>query len=152
MASSCGAFGTIDLRFTLPRDDRDTQLGYRLVWLRGTQPGALAQELEVIRPLSASVDSPDEGRISFTIGFEDAAMIDADIALVAIDRAGNESARSEPIHLMFAGCTRSFDGQCLESAGCGVTHLGSDESRSFEACAAAILLAVVCRRRRRLRR
>jgi hypothetical protein len=151
MASSCGAFGTVDLRFALPRDDRDTQLGYRLVWLRGTQPPALAQELEVIRPFSASFDSPDEGRISLTIGFEDAAKLDADIALVAIDRAGNESARSEPIHLTFSGCTHSLDGQCLESAGCGVTHLGSEESRWFEACATVIVLAAVCRRRWRVR-
>ncbi|HKU38949.1 MAG TPA: hypothetical protein VJR89_12400 [Polyangiales bacterium] len=121
-SDSCGSAGTIALRFQPPRDDQNDapSLGYRVVWLRGEQPRSARAFLEHDWPLG-----PRPGEISLTLAYDDVAELDAEIALVALDRAGNESEPSEPIHLEFSGCTLEIGSdRCLET-GCSVGRVAA---------------------------
>lgn len=126
--SSCGSSGEIALRFQPPSDDQNDgqNLGYRVIWLRGQQPRSANGFLQHSWPLGPAGGS---GEISLTIAYADVAELDAEISLVAIDRAGNESEPSEPIHLEFSGCTRDVTSNTCLDSGCSVQHLASPVSR-----------------------
>lgn len=153
--TSCGSFGMIALDFVLPHDDQNDArtLGYRVVWLRGTRPKSAGALLEHSWPLSeAARGTSDSAELSFEMSYEEVANLDADIALVAIDPAGNESEMSEPIHLEWSGCTRMGD-ECLEQVGCSVSR-PAPNGRARWLAITTLALGLVWRgsRRRRARR
>ena len=116
-SSSCGDLGYVELRFEPPRDGLEdpyesTDLGYRLVWLSGKMPEAMRGEVGVLRPLNAG------GSLTLDIGYAAITELDGELALVAVDRAGNESARSEPVRVQWSGCTEYFDDPiCASTSG-----------------------------------
>ena len=113
-------------------------------------PASLAPALEIVHPLF----SPSS--IAIELNYEDITELDGEIALIAVDRAGNESAASAPVHVQFDGCTKYLDSDsCIEKepANCSVRAAGLPEHAVgwyLPAFAASALLAV--RRRRVLRR
>ncbi|HKP59619.1 MAG TPA: hypothetical protein VJV78_23005 [Polyangiales bacterium] len=148
--STCGSFGSIALDFVLPRDDQNDArtLGYRVVWLRGSRPKSAGDLLEHNWPLSdAARGESDNAELSLELSYEEVANLDADIALVAIDPAGNESEMSEPIHLEWSGCTRDGD-QCLEAAGCSVSRPAANGRASWFGFT-TLALGLIWRRSRR---
>lgn len=150
ISSSCGDSGYVELRFELPRDGADdaesSDLGYRVVWLRGKMPETMRSEIGVVRPLNA-VPS-----LTLDVGFSGITELDGELALVAVDRAGNESAQSEAVHVQWSGCTEYFDEPvcAASSSSCSVA---SAPSRSGHAgawpMAAAAALGTLMRWRRR---
>jgi hypothetical protein len=150
-ASSCGDLGALELTFMAPRDDQTptTQLGYRVVSLGGTMPESMRTVIAKVQPLWI------EGRLSIELGFDQVTQLNGDLALIAVDRAGNESAQSEPVHVEFSGCTRYYDQPgCQGAPTCAVVRaVGSASSDSrlwyLQPMAAGILFACAWRRRRR---
>lgn len=149
--SSCGHAAAVELTFTPPEDDRSPQgqLGYRLEWLDGNVPASMQAAVGPRWPLG-------HGRISLDLGFEEVVALDATIVLIAIDRAGNESAPSEPVHLSFSGCTKPMVGEtCFASEGAAV--FGPDDgcsvakgaSRASDSIAVLGAIIALVRRRRR---
>jgi MYXO-CTERM domain-containing protein len=123
--SSCPREGTVELSFRAPEDDQaESNIGYRVVWLRGSVPDGARATLDRIWPL-APPSSPGEGTLSFSLGFAEVEHLDADIALVAVDLAGNESAASEPVPLKFSGCTIPLGGTECETGGCSISRVGT---------------------------
>jgi hypothetical protein len=100
--TSCGNAGFVAFAYTPPLDDQtpEDQLGYRIVWLEGPVPESMRARVGPIWPLP--------GQLSFSLDFDEAAAIDATVALVGVDRAGNESAHSAPVHLVYSGCTKTW--------------------------------------------
>jgi hypothetical protein len=154
-STSCGSSGVISLEFMLPHDDQSDarSLGYRVVWLRGEPPRG-ARFLANSWPLSEARQDGAAGALSLELSYDEVANLDAEIALVAIDRAGNESDPSEPIHLEWSGCTRdlSSDQQCLEDLGCSVAGLPGSRGQGSLSVATLVLLALACRAQRRIKR
>lgn len=153
MANSCGGFGLVLVAFALPPDVQaasDT-IGYRLVWQGGDRPAGASSVLGKTWPLDVS-DEPGRGQISFTLAYDEVADLDAEITLVAVDRAGNESAPSEPVHLSFSGCTIDlFTGMCEQPGSCNVTEPGRDDPHNgyFAAAGALWVLGFALRQRRK---
>ena len=106
-SSSCGDTGYLELRFEPPRDGNEdaesSDLGYRVVWLNGKMPEAMRNEIGVLRPLNVGPS------LTLDVGFAGITELDGELALVAVDRAGNESAPSEPVRVQWSGCTSYFD-------------------------------------------
>jgi hypothetical protein len=154
IASSCGEFGIVLVTFALPPDvqsGRET-IGYRMIWQQGKAPVGVSSNLDKTWPLDAS-DEAGRGQISFTIGYDDVADLDAEIALVAVDRAGNESSPSEPVHLSFSGCTIDlFSGTCEQPASCNVTDPGRDHVPNGYIASAAVLWVIGFALRQRRKR
>lgn len=107
ISTSCGDTGYVELRFDPPRDDEAgadvADLGYRVVWLSGKMPEAMRGEIGVLRPLNAG------GSMTLDVGFAGITELDGELALVAVDRAGNESEPSEAVRVQWSGCTEYFD-------------------------------------------
>lgn len=125
--SSCGDSGTLELKFVAPEDDHAStaELGYRVVWLRGRMPSAMQDAIDHVQVLGSS------GRIVINLGFTGVTELDGELGLVAVDRAGNESATSEPLAVRWSGCMSYFDSPntCeVRSPACSVRgapgHLG----------------------------
>jgi hypothetical protein len=134
----------------LPSDDQNEppNLGYRVMWLSGARPRSAGAFLDRSWPLSqASQRGAGAGQLSLELSYSDVADLDAEIALVAIDRAGNESEPSEPIHLQWSGCTRDGD-ECLEDAGCSASR----PARGSVGWVVAVALGLAAIRRRSQRR
>jgi len=151
--NSCGEFGIVLVTFALPADVQSggETIGYRMVWQEGETPAGVSFNLGKTWPLDAS-DEPGRGQISFTIGYDDVAELDAEITLVAVDRAGNESAPSEPVQLSFSGCTIDlFSGTCEQPGSCNVTEPGRDHVPNGYVASAAVLwvLGFALRQRRK---
>jgi hypothetical protein len=102
-SSSCGDEGYLLLRFAPPPEAVGGGLGYRVVWLRGAAPPSLLRQLERVLPLD-----PQAHAISVDLSFKEMPLLEGELALVAIDRAGNESAPSEPVQVKWSGCTEFF--------------------------------------------
>jgi len=130
-SSSCGDAGGLELKFAPPKDDHtDTAaLGYRVVWLRGRMPDTMQRYIERVQPLGRASE------IVLELGFSGVTQLDGELALVAVDRAGNESAPSEPVAVGWNGCMSFFnspnrceDGShlnCSASGGPGRQRIGT---------------------------
>ncbi|HTU59028.1 MAG TPA: hypothetical protein VMF89_11355, partial [Polyangiales bacterium] len=103
-ASSCGDAGLLLLRFAPPAEAAEKELGYRVVWLSGSAPPSMLRHLDRVLPLD-----PQARAITLELGFKEMAVLDGELALVAIDHAGNESEPSEPVQVTWSGCTEYFD-------------------------------------------
>lgn len=118
---SCNDTGTLELHFESPRDE-DAGLGYKVIWLRGDMPEELRGALGVATAL------PNDRTIALSLSWEGVARLDGELALVAVDRAGNESVASAPVHVEWSGCTSYWDdarcgGVALRGgSGCGVVE------------------------------
>jgi hypothetical protein len=141
--NSCGDSAWAELTFDPPSD---AELGYRVVLLRGQLPGFSFR----VEPVGPS--------IVLDLDFRATPGLDADIALVAIDRAGNESVPSEPIHLEFSGCTLPPIGETCNGDTpmfCSVGHVSGGSRRSAGGAALIagwIGFATIVRLRRRVPR
>jgi hypothetical protein len=110
--NSCGDDGILELRFEPPAEAAEGELGYRLVWLGGDLPEAMREHLETILPLSEAAEG-----LSIELGWDGITELNGELALVAVDHAGNESEPSEPVHVGWSGCTDYYDDLfCLENA------------------------------------
>ena|GEM_PF-4254123 len=103
-ASSCGDEGYLLLHFAPPAEAEDRELGYRLVWLRGSAPPSLLRHLDHVMPLD-----PQAREITVELSFKEMTLLEGELALVAIDHAGNESEPSNPVQITWSGCTEYFD-------------------------------------------
>ena len=157
ISSSCGDTGYVELRFEPPRDGADdpyetTDLGYRVVWLNGKMPEAMRGEIGVVRPLNAG------GSLQLEVGYAGITELDGELALVAVDRAGNESAPSEPVRVVWSGCTEYFDDPvcaATSSSHCSVASPSASSSRAglwLWVSGLALGLISAARRRERMTR
>jgi MYXO-CTERM domain-containing protein len=127
-SNSCGDFGRVELTFNAPPVDDHTntaELGYRVVWLRGRMPSSMRNFIDRVQVLRG------DSRLNLELGFSGVTELDGEFALVAVDRAGNESAPSEPIKVQWSGCTSFWDSpntcesdflDCSVGAGPGRRH------------------------------
>jgi MYXO-CTERM domain-containing protein len=107
--NTCGDSAAVELSFVSPTDDQtpSDQLGYRIEVLAGEIPESMRDGVGQPRPLTSG--------LLFAVNFNEVTKLDAVIALVAIDRAGNESAPSAPIRIRYSGCTKHpGDQTCIE--------------------------------------
>jgi hypothetical protein len=105
---TCGDAAAVELSFVPPSDDQtpSSELGFRIELISGEIPQSMLDVMQA-RPLTPA--------LAFEVGFHEIAALDAVIALVAVDRAGNESAPSAPIHLGYSGCVKpAFEDECIE--------------------------------------
>jgi hypothetical protein len=121
-SQSCGDSAAVELSFAPPTDDQtpSADLGYRIDLLEGEIPQSMLGQVGRLRPLTSTT-------LVFDVSFQEVATLDAMIALVAVDRAGNESPASAPIHVMYSGCVKDpASGQCFEyeddPVTCSVAH------------------------------
>lgn len=115
-SSSCGDSGSLKLTFAEPEEESG-QLGYRLVWLSGNMPDELRASLAQTWPLT------DPRAIEIPLTFQGVTQLDGELALVAVDRAGNESPQSAPVSVRFGGCMSYFDDpSCEHPATCSALH------------------------------
>lgn len=154
-ASSCGDAGVLELRFQAPPEATVGELGYRVVWLSGELPQAMRARLDLVLPLDAAANG-----ISLELGWSGVTELDGELALVAVDRAGNESAPSDPVPVSWSGCTDYYDEPfCLESGalsqvrdnrGCSlVSGVRGGRGLPLAAAVGAGLIAAMRLRRRR---
>ena len=151
--NTCGDAAAVQLSFVRPSDDQtpSADLGYRIELIEGAIPASMLDHVAEVRPL-ASI-------LSFDVNFQEIETLDAVIALVAVDRAGNESAPSAPIHITYSGCVKpSFEGACIEhddgnGTDCSIASLapGTNPSRPRGWLALAALGWVLALGRRRQR-
>jgi hypothetical protein len=135
--SSCGDDGVLELSFVAPSDDHSppAELGYRVVWLSGSMPDGLGSVIDQTQPLG------DQTKVSISLGFDGVTELNGELALIAVDRAGNESAPSEPVHVEYSGCTSYFDdATCM---GARVVPAGSCAVRPPNSQAVAWVLPLV---------
>lgn len=113
---SCGDSGRLELTFTPPEDGPEGEpLGYRVLWLRGSMPSELQKTLAATWPLL------NERAIQIDLSFQGVTQLDGELALVAVDRAGNSSEPSDAVPVKFSGCMSYFDDPACEQAqGCAV--------------------------------
>jgi hypothetical protein len=106
---SCGDSAAVELSFAMPSDDQtsNADLGYRIDLLEGEIPQSMLDHVGQVRPLTSI--------LVFAVSFQEVTTLDAVISLVAVDRAGNESPASAPVHIVFSGCSKDWaTGECLE--------------------------------------
>lgn len=109
-ASSCGDQGVLVLAFEPPAEASDRELGYRMIWVGRPLPAAIRSRLDQVLPLA-----PETRELTFELGFDAITQLDGELSLVAVDRAGRESAPSELARVAFSGCTEYFDQPyCIE--------------------------------------
>lgn len=102
--SSCGDRGQLELQFDAREADTGTDgIGYRIVWLSGELPDTTRRALDGVKPLL------EPGRLTLDVGWSEVTSLSGELALIAVDHAGNESAQSDPVHLEWSGCTSYWD-------------------------------------------
>jgi hypothetical protein len=143
VSSSCGDETTLLIEFQGGQDDQAAshEVGYGLEVLFGTMPG----DPEQLRPRLVTNGS----MFLKHIAFDDLPQLDADVRLIAVDKAGNRSA-SEPFRLEYTGCTKSpIDDECMEpeasALGCSLRASGAAGSAGM---GWVLLLPFVARARR----
>ena len=150
---TCGDSGAIELTFVPPTDDQtpEAELGYRIELIEGVLPQPMLDDISQARPLTPT--------LVFNVGFDDVTRLDAVIALVAVDRAGNESAPSAPIELRDSGCVKAGEDECLSDAdaasngaGCSVAGSAPGQAASWPGVALAIAAYSLLRAPRAWRR
>ncbi|HEY2732892.1 MAG TPA: hypothetical protein VGI70_02860, partial [Polyangiales bacterium] len=148
-SSSCGDVGELTLTFAAPSDDHTAleQLGYRVVWLAGSAPASLDAYTQQTQPLQ------NANEIEIDLGFDGIEQLNGELALIAVDRAGNESAMSAPIHVEYSGCTEYFDAPGCVHASCAVlgrvsAHDARDEWALLPLMAAGLLWLIRRHKRR----
>lgn len=52
---------------------------------------------------------PQTREIAIELSFKEITLLEGELALVAIDHAGNESEPSDPVQITWSGCTEYFD-------------------------------------------
>jgi hypothetical protein len=150
-SSSCSDEGVIELEFTPPEDDRSapSQLGYRVLW-HGAVPAGVTSLSDDVQPLG------ELHTIVLAVGFANVSQLDGELALVAVDRAGNESEPSAPVHVTWSGCMSYFDApeRCVQhSQSCTIALPGAGrDARCLPLMAAAVASLFFCRRQRRVSR
>jgi hypothetical protein len=152
--SSCGDQGVLVLAFEPPVEASQRELGYRMIWVGRPLPFAIRSQLDRVLPLD-----PSTREASFELGFDAIARLDGELSLVAVDRAGHESAPSELARVSFSGCTEYFDQPyCVEggpmpqsdAARCSVLHgVGQKRSSPLTAALALSLCTLLWSRRKR---
>jgi hypothetical protein len=158
--STCGDHGQLELQFDARDEGVDPAgIGYRVVWLSGELPEPVRGALDGVKPLA------EAGRITLDVGWNEVTALSGELALVAVDHAGNESAPSDPVQVEWSGCTSYWDDPTCRPAttsrvsggaanGCelaAITRTGSRASLVGWLSAAALALARVQRRRVRAR-
>jgi hypothetical protein len=108
VANSCGSTGTVRIDLAPSADDvtPPEELGYRLVLVRGELPESVQRSIDV--PLAAGQT------FYLRPGFDELPLLDVQLAAVAIDAAGNESAPTQPFEVHFDGCTLAAVGDRCE--------------------------------------
>jgi hypothetical protein len=106
--NSCGDTGTIRIELAPSADDVTpaAELGYRLLVMRGELPASLQDAMGV----TLAAGRPVYLRPSF----DELPALDLELAAVAVDAAGNESAPTEPFEIRFDGCTLAAVGDRCE--------------------------------------
>jgi len=135
MVSTCGSEAYVQLEFEPPLEAPSApgERGYRLRFREGVVPPELAG------PLKRIVAGVSPLRVSVPEAFDAVVALDASFELVALDRAGNESAASEPFRIAFNACTRvpGLEGcaedsrppvTCTAASGCVQAALESDSA------------------------
>jgi hypothetical protein len=92
------------LSFEPPAEAQEGELGYRMIWVGRPLPFALRSQMNRTLPLH-----PNMRAVGLEVGFDQVTALDGEIALVAVDHAGRESAPSELVRVSFSGCTEYFD-------------------------------------------
>ena len=92
--------------------------------------------------------------LSIMIDYNDVVELDGEMALIAIDHAGNESEPSAPIHVSFGGCTfYKEDRACLEDASnCSVRRVAAGAAGAWSGTWFGLALATSVAWRRWSRR
>jgi len=102
--SSCGDRGQLELQFDAREDAAGSDaVGFRIVWLSGELSDEARRALDGARQLF------EPGRVTIDLGWSDVTQLSGEIALVAVDHAGNESAPSDAVRVEWSGCTSSWD-------------------------------------------
>lgn len=110
-SNSCGDAGVLVLRFDPPSEAGTEELGYRIDWIDGDLPQSLRDQLGFVLPLQAAE------HLEIELGWRGITELNGQLALIAVDRAGNESERSDPVRVSWSGCTDYYDDLfCLSSA------------------------------------
>lgn len=106
--NSCGDTGTIRIELAPSADDATppAELGYRLMLVRGELPASLQDAMGV----TLAAGRP----VYLRPGFDELPSLDFELAAVAVDAAGNESAPTEPFEIGFDGCTLAAVGDRCE--------------------------------------
>lgn len=108
VANSCGSTGTVRIELAPSADDATPpeELGYRLMVVRGEVPESMRSSIGVT--LAAGQ------RLFLRPSFEELPALDVELAAVAVDGAGNESAPTPPFPVRFDGCTLAAVGDRCE--------------------------------------
>lgn len=108
VANSCGSTGTVRIDLAQSADDATPpdELGFRLLVVRGEVPESMRGSIGVT--LAAGQ------RLFLRPSFEELPTLDVELAAVAVDAAGNESAPTAPFAVRFDGCTLAAVGDRCE--------------------------------------
>lgn len=102
--STCGDHGQLELQFDAREDGMGADgIGYRVVWLSGELPEHTRAVLDGVKPLA------EAQHLTLEVGWDEVPQLSGELALVAVDHAGNESAPSDPVHVEWSGCTSYWD-------------------------------------------
>jgi hypothetical protein len=106
--NSCGNTGTVRIDLAPSADEATpaSELGYRLMLVRGELPPSLASMV--------GVTLADDGPLYLRPSFDEMPGLDITLAAIAVDAAGNESAPTEPFDVRFDGCTLAAVGDRCE--------------------------------------
>jgi hypothetical protein len=150
VANSCGDTGTVRIDLAPSADDATPpeELGYRLLVVRGEVPESMRSSIGVT--LAASQ------RLFLRPSFEELPALDLELAAVAVDAAGNESAPTAPFAVRFDGCTLAAVGDRCEDeldpdtdlsslwAGGGAEPDPSEPDPSIDGATAEVAAGVSC--------
>jgi hypothetical protein len=108
VANSCGNTGTVRIDLAPSADDATPpeELGFRLQLVRGELPDSMRGSIGVV----LAAGQP----LFLRPSFDELPEIDVELAAVAVDAAGNESAPTAPFAIGFDGCTLASVGDRCE--------------------------------------
>jgi hypothetical protein len=108
VANSCGDTGTVRIDLAPSAEDATPpgELGYRLLLVRGELPDSMLGSIGVM----LAAGQP----LFLRPRFDELPELDVELAAVAVDAAGNESAPTAPFSIGFDGCTLAAVGDRCE--------------------------------------